>query len=395
MVSLSVWRLKYILLKLFLINLFSLKMKISQILLIALCFITIACTQEKGVDAKIDTYQVINPIVKDTSYNSEYVADIQSVRYVEVRSKIKGFIEKNYVDEGQAVKKGQRLFALNYLEFEKELQKADADYKGAIADLKASQVELVNVERLVEKNIVSSAEFEVLKAKVNALKAKVEEALANKEQVALHLSFAQIKAPYDGVINRIPHKVGSLIEEGDMLTSISDNREIFAYFNLSEIDYLNYITSGEEEVKNVNLKLANNELYPYQGKIEMIESEFDPETGNIAFRARFPNPDAILKHGASGKVVIHKEVKDALIIPQKSTFEIQDKIYAFVVGDDNTLVQRNIIPKMRFTDFYAVESGLSKDDKIVFEGVESAKDGAKIEPVFVELASVMALDSEE
>lgn len=364
-------------------------MKISQILFVALCFIAIACTQEKGVDKKIDSYQIITPLVQDASYNSEYVAEIQSIRYVEVRSKIKGFIEKNYVDEGQAVKKGQRLFALNYLEYEKELQKADADYKAAIADLKASQVELVNVERLVEKNIVSTAELEVLKAKVNALKAKVEEALANKEQIALHLSFAQIRAPYDGVINRIPHKVGSLIEEGDMLTSISDNREIFTYFNLSELDYLNYVTGGEEEIKTVNLKLANNETYPYQGKIEMIESEFDPDTGNIAFRARFPNPDAILKHGASGKVVIHKHVKDALIIPQKSTFEIQDKIYVFVVKEDNTLEQRNIFPKMRFTDFYAVESGLSKDDKIIFEGVENAKDGAKIESVFVDLASVM------
>lgn len=364
-------------------------MKINRIAFVALCLTALACSPEKPVDNKPETYPVINPLVKDTSYTSEYVAEIQSVRYVEVRSKIKGFIEKNYVDEGQTVKKGQLLFSLSFSEFEKELQKAEADYKASLADLKAAEVELNNVKRLVEKNIVSKPELDVLQAKANALKAKVEEAVAHKEQVALHLSFAQIKAPYDGIINRIPHKMGSLVEEGDMLTSISDNREIFAYFNLSEIDYLNYISNGEKKAQNIELKLANNETYSHPGKIETIESEFDRETGNIAFRARFPNPDAVLKHGAHGKIVINKLLKNALVIPQKSTFEIQDQLYAFVVDKDNILRQRKIEPKMRFTDFYAVESGLTKNDRIVFEGVENAKDGDKIEPVAVDVAEAM------
>ena len=370
-------------------------MKISQILLIAACLIVTACSSEKQVEKQPESYEVVSPLVKNTPYSSEYVAEIQSVRYVEVRSKIKGFIEKNYVDEGQTVSKGQLLFSLSFMEHEKELQKANADYKAAIADLKASEVEFSNVKRLVEKNIVSKTELEVLEAKINALKAKVEEAQANKEQVALHLAFSQIKAPYDGVINRIPHKVGSLIEEGDMLTSISDNSEIFAYFNLSEVDYLNYISSDEEEMKIVSLRLANNELYPHKGKIEMIESEFDRETGNIAFRARFPNPDAILKHGANGEIVINKVLTNALIIPQKSTFEIQDKLYVFVVDKNNVLHQRNVVPKMRFTDYYAIESGLTKNEKIVLEGVAEAKDGTKIDPKFVDLAAAMsAADSQ-
>ena len=373
----------------FKISTLRLKMKIIQILVISACFISAACTPEKEIEKKVERYEVINPLVKDTPYSSEYVAEIQSVRYVEVRSKIKGFIEKNYVDEGQTVKKGQLLFTLSFSEFEKELQKANADFKAALADLKATEVEYSNVKRLVDKNIVSKPELDVLEAKVNALKAKVEEAQAHKEQVALHLSFAQIKAPYDGIINRIPHKVGSLIEEGDMLTSISDNSEIFAYFNLSEVDYLNYIASDEEEMKIVSLKLANSELYPQKGKIEMIESEFDQETGNIAFRARFPNPDGILKHGANGKIIINKTLKNALIIPQKSTFEIQDKLYVFVVDKNNTLKQRNVIPKMRFTDYYAIQSGLNKDDRIVFEGVENAKHGVEIEPVPLNLVDAM------
>ncbi|MDD5579298.1 MAG: efflux RND transporter periplasmic adaptor subunit [Methylobacter sp.] len=353
-----------------------------------------SCDTKKETDT-VDTHEVVTPLLKDTTYSNEYVAEIQSVKYVEVRSKVKGFIEKIFVDEGQPVKEGQLLFSLNYLEFEKELQKANAAYKNAIADVKVSEVELKNVKLLVEKNIVSETELDVIKAKTDALKADVAEALAHKEQAALHLSFTQIKAPYHGIINRIPNKVGSLIAEGDMLTSISDSREVFAYFNLSEVDYLNYISNKEKKTNTVSLKLANHALYDHDGKIEMIESEIDHATGNIAFRARFPNPDGILKHGANGKVVVNKQLKNALFIPQKSTFEIQDKLYVFVVNQEGVLAQRNIIPKMRFPDFYAVESGLSKDDKILFEGVANVKDGAKIEAVYVDLVKAMSLSTND
>lgn len=363
-------------------------MKTSKFLWLLLCFFLAACKSEKQ-PAKVDSHEVIKAAVKYTSYDSEYVAEIQSVKYVEVRSRIKGHIEKIHVDEGQAVKEGQLLFTLSFSEFEKELQKANAAHKSAQADLKAAEVELSNVKRLLEKNIVAEGELQVAKARVEALRADMEEAAANKEQVALNLAFAHIKAPFNGFVNRIPNKAGSLVADGDMLTSISDNREVFAYFNLSEIDYLNYVSSNDKHADTVSLKLANHTLYPHPGKIEMIESEFDHATGNIAFRARFPNPDALLKHGSNGKVVVKKQLENVLFIPQKSTFEIQDKLYVFVVGQDGVLQQRNVIPKMRFPDFYAVESGLSENEQIVYEGVETLKDGDKVQPKLVDLAQVM------
>lgn len=368
-------------------------MKTSQILFIAFCLITASCNTKKEPDKFDDSHAVVNPIVKDATYSKEYVAEIHSLKYVEVRSKLKGYIEKAYVDEGQPVKEGQLLFAISSLTLEKELQKANAAYKNAMADVEIAEVELKNVRLLVEKNIISKTELDAIKAKVDALKANEEEALAHKEQAALRLSFSKIKAPFNGIINRIPNKVGSLIAEGDMLTSISDSREVFAYFNLSETDYLNYIAVGEKKTKTVSLKLVNNALYGYEGKIEMIESEFDRATGNIAFRARFPNPEGLLKQGSNGKIIVNKQLKNALLIPQKSTFEIQDKLYVYVVNQDSVLEQRNIILKMRLPDFYAVESGLSKDDEIVFEGVENARNGSKIAPVYVDLAKTMSSSS--
>ena len=349
----------------------------------------IGCETKPTGETIVDAHPVIKPAVKNAEYSNEYVAEIRSVRYVEVRSRIKAHIEKIHVDEGQAVKEGQLLFTLSFREFEKELQKADAAKKSAQAELKAAEVEVANVKRLLEKNIVAPGEFEVAKAKVEALKANVEQAAANKEQVALNLSFAQIKAPFNGYVNRIPNKVGSLIADGDMLTSISDNREVFAYFNLSEIDYLDYVTGSEKQTDNVSLKLANHKRYPHSGKIEMIESEFDHATGNIAFRARFPNPDGLLKHGANGKVVIKKSLENALFIPQKSTFEVQDKLYVYVVKADGVLEQRQVQAKIRFPDYFVLESGLSPEDTILYEGAESMKDGDKIQPVPVDLAEAI------
>ncbi|HMQ00975.1 MAG TPA: efflux RND transporter periplasmic adaptor subunit [Cyclobacteriaceae bacterium] len=342
----------------------------------------------------IDTYQVIYPIVKDTVYQDQFVAEIQSMRYVEIRSRLKGYIEKIHVDEGEFVKEGQLLFTVSNKEYEQEFQRATAAYKNAIAELKTAEVEFQNVKILVGKDIVSKAELDMAASKIDAMKAKVDEAEANKNLAATNLSFALIKAPFAGTINRIPKKVGSLIEESEILTSISDNTNVFAYFNLSENEYLNYITNGEAyESKSVSLVLANNEAYNYEGRIEIIESEFDRLTGNIAFRAKFPNPDDILKHGSNGKVIIEKDLPGAIFIPQKSTFEIQDKLYVYVLKKDSVLEQRNINIKMRYPHFFVLESGLSAKELIVFEGVQRLRDGEKILPDKLSAESIQSLSS--
>ena len=362
------------------------------IVLFIACSLALSCNRTQEM-AKTEKFQVIKPIVKDIMYQNEYVADILSVQYVEVRSRVKGYVEQVHVDEGKVVQAGQLLFTISSKLYTHELQKAEAALKNAIADLKASEVELQNTRTLVEKNIVSKAELKMLEAKVDALKASVEEAEAHKEQAALNVSFSKIKAPYNGIINRIPHKMGSLVKEDDMLTTISDNRDVYAYFNLSETDYLNHITAkNKTETQRVSLILANGSRYNHDGTIETIEGEFDRSTGNIAFRARFPNPERILKHGANGKVLVNKEIENALLVPQKSTFEIQDKLYVFVVNKDSSIEQRNIVPKMRLPNYFIVESGLKSGETIVYEGVQNAKNGDKIIP---ELVDAERLDSSE
>ena len=332
--------------------------------LFALLYLS-SCASKKAEKEETGKYTVTSPTRIDTSFTKEYVSQIRSVRNIEIRAQEKGFLQNIYVDEGQFVKAGQVLFRIMPKMYEAEVLKAEAETK-------AAEIELQNSTALAEKNVVSKNEQAIAQAKLD--QAKAEMALAK-----LHLSFTEIRAPFDGTIDRIPKKLGSLIDEGELLTSLSDNSQMFAYFNVSEPEYLEYETNakGRGNTK-VGLLLANNRPLQYKGVVETIESEFDNETGNIAFRARFPNPDKLLKHGETGKVLMTIPVSKALIIPQKATYEIQDKKYVFVVDKNNVVKSKNITINGEMPDLYVVGSGLTENDRILFEGVQKVKDDDKI-----------------
>jgi len=341
-----------------------------------LSILLISCS-DKTVKNEEQTYLVVNPIIKDTTYERDYAATINSFQNVEIRSKVKGFVEDIYLDEGQKVKKGQILFTLNSKEYEQHVHKAEAAIQSTLAELRASEIEVENTKKLFDKNIVSKSELDLITTKVNINKAKVNEARVAKEQALLHVEFTKIKAPFDGIINRIPNKKGSLIDEGALLTSISNNESVFAYFSVSEIDYLDYVQSKSKN-NTVTLSLANNSIYPYKGTIETTETEFNKETGNIAFRAKFPNPEKLLKEGGTGKILVKKLYKNAIIIPQKSTFEVQGNIYVYLVDKNNTVYSKKINPINRLSNYFVLDKDLTKEDKLIYEGIQSIKTGDKV-----------------
>ena len=329
-----------------------------------------ACHSKQEQKSEADKYPVTAPLVKDTSFTKEYVADIQSFQNIEIRAKVKGYIESIHVDEGQLVKAGQLLFTIRPKEYEAELIKARSS-------LKTAELELQNVKKLTEKNIVSQTELD-------AAEAKLEEAKAEEGLAALYVSYTQVKAPFTGTIDRLKFKVGSLIDEGTLLTTLSDNKEVYAYFNLSESEYLGYQSQTRVKGENsVSLVLANNQPYPYSGVIESIAGEFDKNTGSIAFRARFPNPDLLLKQGETGKVQLKADINNALIIPQKSTFELQDRIYVYVVDKNGVVQARNISIRQKIPNLYVIESGLSEGDTFLLEGIQNVKEDEKIQSVFI------------
>src|SRR5690606_5702696 len=256
-------------------------------------------------------------------------------------------LEEIFVDEGQVVKKGQPLFRISSHEYEQMIVKAEAALQRAIAQAKTKSLDVDRMTLMVDKQIVSPTELEVAKANLQAAKSEIEEARSLLQNARTNLSYTLIRAPFDGIIDRIPFKIGSLINDGTLLTSISNIDEVFAYFRVSETEYLELLKTelnGGDFRKHpirVGLQLADGSMYQHEGNIETMEGDFDRETGTIGFRARFPNPKRLLKHGSSGKIVMQRRLEDAILVPQQATFAIQNKNYVFVLDSKNLAKARS------------------------------------------------------
>src|SRR5690606_7132224 len=322
-------------------------------------------------------YLVTNPVRKDTLVYQQYVCQIQSIQHIEIRALERGYLQNIYVDEGQAVKKSQLMFQIMPMIYEAELQKAKAEVSFA-------EIEYQNTKSLADSSIVSPNELALANARLN--KAKAEYSLAQA-----HLDFTKIRAPFDGMMNRFHVRLGSLVDEGELLTELSDNSKMWVYFNVPEAEYLDYITRVKSDsLLKVKLQMANNQLFKQDGVVETIEADFNNETGNIAFRATFPNPDKILRHGETGNILMPVFLKDVLLIPQKATFEILDKKYVYVVDANNVVKSRHIKVGTEMPHLYVVTEGLKEGDKILVEGLRKVKNNQKIHFEFEDQQKVLS-----
>ncbi len=316
------------------------------------------------------TYEVSKPLVKDLTMNDEYVCQIRAIQHIEIRSLEKGYLQKILVDEGESVHQGQLLFQIKPSVYQADVQKSEAE-------VELSRIELENNQALVEKDIISSSEAAMSAAKL----AKVE---AELELAKTHLGFTEIRAPFDGLIGRFGDiRLGSLLEENELLTTLSDNRQLWVYFNVPEAVYLEYMKNKRLSQK-VQLELANKEIYPETGTIEAIQSDFNSGSGNIAFRASFSNPHALLRYGQTGKILWPKNIKQAVIVPQKSTFEILDKRFIYVVDKNGVLHEREIKVAREAPNIYIVSSGITPDEMYLLERQNKLDKGDKISYKLIE-----------
>lgn len=343
--------------------------RLTVLFSLAVLFIT-ACGQHENENVENAEYKVSSAIIKDTTIFKEYVSQINAYQHIEIRSMEKGYLQNIFVDEGQYVKKGQKLYQIMPVLYKAELTKAEAE-------LKFAEIEYQNTKKLADSKIVSSNELALAAAKLEKVKAELSIAQA-------HYNFTEIRAPFDGYIGRLEVRLGSLLDEGELLTRLSDNSKMWVYFNVPEAEYLNYQQHiKENNSKNVRLMMANNSLYKEQGIIETIEADFNNETGNIAFRATFNNPDLLLRHGETGNVLVPIVLKKALLIPQKATFEVLDKKYVYVIDEHNKVQSREIKVGAELTHLYEVKEGLNINDKILVEGLRKVKNNQEIKTSFV------------
>ncbi len=320
-----------------------------------------SCKHHEEEKTVKNNFLATSPVKMDTALIKNYVCQIRSINHIEVRALEKGYLQEFFVDEGQPVKKGQVLFQIVPLLYQAEANKAAAEAKFA-------EIEYRNTKRLADSGIVAPNELALSSA-------KLEKAKAELQLMQVHLGFTKIVAPFDGIMGRLHVRKGSLLDEGDLLTTLSDNSTMWVYFNMPEHEYITYQTNAKGTNRStVGLRMANNQIFDNPGKIEVIEADFNNETGNIAFRAAFPNPDRLLRHGATGNIIMTVPVPNALLIPQKATFEILDKKFVFVIDKNNAIKTREITIGAELEDLYVVSEGLQSTDNILLEGLRKVKE---------------------
>lgn len=324
-------------------------------------------------------FAIASPWRETLNIKKEYVAQIRAMQHIELRSMEKGYLQNIYVDEGQFVHKGQKMFQIMPMLIEAELKKAKAEYQ-------LTKIEYDNTLMLYQKKIVSYNELALTKA-------RLDKAHAEMELVEKHLQLTLVKAPFDGIMDRFQVRLGSLIDEGQLLTTLSDNSKMWLYFNVSEADYLDYmqnksIKNAKNDEVAVELMLANGSLFSQTGKIDTIEADFNNEIGNVAFRATFPNPERLLRHGETGTILLTKKYENALVIPQKATYEILDKKFVYVVDDNNTVHSQQITIISEVPHLFVI-SGVTENDKILLEGLGKVHNGDVIKTTLQDKETVL------
>jgi membrane fusion protein (multidrug efflux system) len=376
--------------------------KIKIIMLITSMILLQNCTKAaEGSNAappapELPVYTVITSPA--TTYQ-EFPTALEGKNNVEIRSQVDGYLDKIYVEEGAYVRAGQPLFKIDSRAYGEQMNMATANLQVANANIQKAKVEVDRLQPLVAAKVVSDVQLRTAKANYAAAVAAASQAKASVGGARINVGFTTITAPVSGYIGRIPHKKGSLISrtDPDPLTLLSDISEIYAYFSLSELDFIGFQNKYagatlQEKLKNmpmVELVIADNSIYSEKGKMSIVDGQFDKTTGAISVRAVFTNANGILRTGNTGRVRMPQLISNALVVPQESTFEIQDKTYVYVVGKDQKVTSKPIKISGKTENYYFVSEGLQPGEKIVYVGLGNLKDGASIKPKVISSDSLL------
>lgn len=326
---------------------------------------------------------------EDATHETAYPATIHGENDVEIRPQISGFLTKVHVVEGQHVNKGQLMFSIDAVQLQAQVDAAEAAVAVAQANVNTAQTNADNNKILLDKNIISASAYQTSVDALNAAKAQLNQARANLTSSRKNLSYTSVTAPASGVVGSIDFKEGALVSPSTLLTVLSNNGDVEAYFSLNEKEIIALTGGGRQSLKStlesfpeVYLQLANGERYGFPGKVVSVSGVLDAATGSATAKAAFPNPDGTLRSGYTGKVLIPSEQKGVLQIPQKATYEVQDMKFCYVLGDSAKVHSTPIqIAETNDGVNYVVTGGLKPGDVVVIEGVGiTLKDGMAIKP---------------
>lgn len=364
-------------------------MKLQRIFLgaVALSIFMTSCNKKQDAGVK-DAPEYPTTIIakQNATLESVFPANIKGQEDIEIRPRIDGFIERIYVDEGSIVKKGQALFKIDSPAAIASNNSAEAAVTAAEAQVHTAQLNVDRIRPLAEKGIVSVTQLNTYQNALESANASLAQAKAQLKNARATLNWTEVKSPVDGIIGNIPYRLGSLVNSGNVLTTVANTKEVFVYFSISESNLMNILSSlegntQEEKIKNfppVKLKLKDGTIHPQEGKISTIGGQINTTTGTAMLRADFPNAEKILRSGFSGTIIIPMHLEDVIVIPQKATFSQQDKFLAWKVQGDSvvsTLIEVTPTPDGKE---YVVNNGLNEGDKIVTDGIITLRNGMKI-----------------
>lgn len=379
----------------------------KQIALFVFGLSLFACgNKQQGGFNVVKDYAVIELQPASSELKSTYPAIIRGKQDIEIRPKVAGFITQLCVDEGSVVRKGQTLFVIDPVQYQAAVKVAEANVKVAQTSVATSQLTYDNKKQLREKNIISDYELQMAENSLATTKAQLAQAEAQLINASNDLSYTNIISPSNGVVGTIPYRVGSLVSSSTQvpLTVVSNIDEMYVYFSMTEKEILALVRQGGttkeilDKMPEIELKLADGSIYPEKGKIETLSGVIEQTTGAASVRATFSNKLNILRSGGTGSVMLPYNKENALIIPQKATYEIQDKKFVYLLTDSSTVITTEIETfSLDDGQNYIVTAGLKAGDKIVIEGVSSLKNGMTIKPITPEesAAKVKAMIQQE
>jgi len=358
-----------------------------------------------GTSKPIDQPPVSLPVVaiengNETVYQ-EYPATIEASANIEIRPQVEGILEYIYVDEGAKVNKGQALFKINDRPYQEQLNQAKANLLAAKAALENADLEVEKKTKLVNTKVLTEFQLKTAISARNAAKANVQLAISAVETAKINLGYTLIRASAEGYIGRLQRKQGSLVGPTDSqpLTELSNVKDLHVYFSLGENDFIAFKNNTEgntlqQKLHNlppISLVLSDQTIYDQKGKIDMVDGQFDKNTGAITLRATFNNPEGVLRNGNTGRVRLQKKYTQALLVPQLATLEMQDKIFVYTIGKENKVVQQPITVIGKSGANYLVSKGLNAGDRIVYKGIDLLQDGQKITPQALAKDSINSL----
>lgn len=360
-------------------------------LLIATVFLSCKNDRQQAQNQeKVESYQTIIVNPQKTTIHTDFPVTLKGIQDVEIRPKVNGFIADILVDEGQKVSKGQLLFRLFAPEYEEQLVQYQAAIQSIEAEMEEAKLQIEKTKPLVQEGVIGKYELESAQHQLKNKTAQLNQAKSVRKSAEVNVEYTQIRAPFDGVMDLVPYKKGSLVSSSspNPLTRISDMSRINAYFSINEKQFFDWMEkSGEKSVSDyineqgeINLILPNNQLFNQKGIVDMVSGQVDPKTGSIVLRAIFPNPDQVLRSGNSAKLRVYEKLDNALIIPQRATVEIQGNRFVYKVDGEGmvTSVAVDLWDHTPSNEYFIVKSGLIAGDRIIAEGLVGIREGVKI-----------------